>query len=266
MIDIHCHLNFHKFEHDVDAVIHRAFEKGVKKIVNVGTSLESSEHAVRLAEKYENLFAIVGIHPHHADKVVETFIKKLEKIAQHKKVIGIGEIGMDFFSYQSNGIVDPKQQRKVFEQQLELAHRLKLPLQIHNRQAGKDILEILDYHKNSLETVPGMFHCMSGNLDFLKKVLDRGFYVGFDGNITYEGLAPGEDTKLTDLVSYAPLQRIVIETDSPYLTPIPHRGTRNEPQYVILTAHFIAQVKGIPPASVIDQTTENVYTIFTKLK
>ncbi len=266
MIDVHCHLNFHKFEHDVDDVIKRAHEKGITKIINVGTQVSSSTHAIQLAEQYDNLYAIVGVHPHHADKLAESnWLSDLEKLAKHPKNLGIGEIGMDYFSYKSNGIVDPIQQKDIFEKQIELSIRLSLPLQIHNRLAGKDIVEILNHYKKDLQEVPGMFHCMSGNLTLLKHVLALGFYVGFDGNSTYPGIAPGEDTTLTDLMDYAPLDRIVIETDSPYLTPLPHRGTRNEPQYAILTGHFLAKQKSISYEEVVAQTTKNVYTIFTKL-
>jgi len=280
MIDVHCHLNFHRFEKDVAEVIKRAFEKGVTKIINVGTKIDSSQHAVRLAEAYDDLYAIVGVHPHHADKPLEnskseirnskdnteiSWLEDLEKLAKHKKVLGIGEIGMDFYSYKSNGIVDPSAQKNIFIKQIELAIKLNLPLQIHNRHAGKEIIEILKHYNNDLLPTPGMFHCMSGDISLLKSALQMGFFVGFDGNITYPGIAPGETAELKDLVSYTPLDRIVVESDSPYLTPAPHRGTRNEPQYVILTARFIAKIKNTSFESVVAQTTKNVYTIFTKL-
>lgn len=262
MIDVHCHLNFHSFQKDYDEVIKDAFNKGVKKIINVGTQIESSEHAIELAEKYENLFAIVGVHPHHADKPEESWLEKLKELAGKPKVVGIGEIGMDFFSYKSNGIVNPKLQKDMFIKQIELALKLKLPLQIHNRHAGKEIIEILNQYKSELLDPPGMFHCMSGDIELLKKILDLSFYVGFDGNITYDGLAPGEDTSLVDLVKHAPLDRIVTETDSPYLTPQPHRGSRNVPSYVILTGQFIAKTKGISFDKMAEQTTENANKLF----
>ncbi|MDZ4227943.1 MAG: TatD family hydrolase [Candidatus Levybacteria bacterium] len=262
MIDVHCHLNFHSFEKDYDQVIKSAFEAGVTKIINVGTKIDSSEQAVELAQKYENLYAIVGVHPHHADKPEANWLEELEKLAKKPKVVAIGEIGMDYFSYKSNDIADPKLQKEVFIKQIELAHKLKLPLQIHNRQAGKDILDILLRNKSYLLNPPGMFHCMSGNLDFLKQVLDLGFYVGFDGNITYNGFAPGEDTDLKDLVKYAPIDRIVVETDSPFLTPIPKRGSRNMPEYAIITARAIAKLKGVTFQEIEAKTTENAIELF----
>lgn len=262
MVDTHCHLNFKAFEKDCDEVIKRAFEAGVTKIINVGTKIDSSQKAVELANAHENLYAIVGIHPHHADKVEKGWLDQLEDLAKNTKVVGIGECGMDFFSYRSNAVVDPKLQKEVFLKQIELAHKLKLSLQIHNRHAGREILDVLKNHKSYLANPPGMFHCFSGNLDFLKKVLDLGFYVGFDGNITYSGKAPGEETELKELVSYTPLNRIVVETDSPFLTPVPHRGSRNEPSYVIIVGEFVAQTKGVLFEKVVRQTTANANAIF----
>ena len=190
------------------------------------------------------------------------WIEKLETLAQKPKVVAIGEIGMDYYKYKSNDIVDPKLQKEVFIKQIELAHKLKLPLQIHNRHAGKDILDILSNHKQYLMNPPGMFHCMSGDLDILKKVLDLGFYVGFDGNITYKGIAPGETTKLRELVEYAPLDRILTETDSPFLTPQPLRGKINKPEYVIITAKFIAGIKALSFEKIETETTQNAIKLF----
>ena len=274
MVDVHCHLNFDTFKSDYEVVIKQAFAAGVTKIINVGTQVVSSKRAVELAQEYENLYAIVGVHPHHADKATlqgrpelsegspYNWLEELEQLAKKPKVVAIGEIGMDNYRYQTNGIVDPPLQKEIFEAQIDLAHRLKLPLQIHNRHAGREILEVLVSHKNLLQNPPGMFHCMSGDPDFLKKVLDMGFYVGFDGNITYDGLAPGEATELKDLVKATPLDRIVVETDSPYLTPVPFRGKRNEPKNVIIIGEFIASLMGIGYQDVVHTTTQNVALLF----
>lgn len=262
MVDVHCHLNFHSFEKDLDEVIKRAYDNGVEKIINVGTSLESSQKAVELSKKYDNLYAIVGIHPHHADKLEGAWEKKLTKIAKNKKVLAIGETGLDYFSYKSNGVVEESLQKKVFETQIQMARQLNLPLQIHNRLAGKDILEILKHHKNILREIPGMFHCFAGSLEVLKSALEMGFYIGFDGNITYDGLAPGEDTSLPELVKYTPIDRIVTETDAPFLTPIPKRGSRNEPSYVIIVGESIAKIKNTTFDEVKQVTTENAVNLF----
>lgn len=264
MIDVHCHLNFHSFEKDYDAVIKNALSAGVTHIINTGTKLDSSEWAIKLAHEYKELYAIVGVHPHHADKVElgTQWVSELEKLARMDKVIGIGECGLDYYSYKSNGIVDPKLQKEIFETQIELAHRVGLPLQIHNRQAGEDVIEILTHHKNLLQDTPGMFHCFAASPEVLKKALDLGFYIGFDGNVTYKGLAPGETTDLKDLARLVPLDRMVVETDSPYLTPEPHRGRRNEPQYVILIGEFLANLKGVSFKEFQTQTTQNVFNVF----
>ncbi len=263
MIDVHCHLNFHSFEKDYDEVIKQAFRAGVTKIINVGTKIDSSAQAVKLAQKYDNLYAIVGIHPHHADKLEDNWIQKLQSLAKEPKVVGIGEIGLDYFSYKSNAVVDPKLQKEVFIKQIELAHKLKLPLQIHNRQAGRDILDILSNYKSLLLNSPGMFHCFAGSIEILRKALEMGFYIGFDGNITYSGLAPGEDTDLKTLVKYTPMDRIIVETDSPFLTPEPMRGSRNKPEYVIITGKFIAEIKGLSFEEIEAKTTDNATKLFT---
>jgi len=267
MIDVHCHLNFHSFKDDYDAVIKSSLAKGVTRIINVGTKHDSSQWAVDLAAKYPELYAIVGVHPHHADKIElgDTWIEDLEKIALQDKVIGIGEIGLDYFSYKSNGIVDKKIQKEVFDLQIELAHKLKLPIQIHNRLAGEDVITMLKERKHLLEQVPGMFHCFAGTKEVLRDALDLGFFIGFDGNSTYPGLAPKETVELSELISLTPIERIVTETDSPYLTPVPHRGERNIPEHVILVGEHIARIKNINFDQVVEHTTQNVYTIFSKL-
>lgn len=268
MIDIHCHLNFHSFEKDYVDVIKRAHNAGVTRIINVGTKIDSSAWAVKLAHEFDNLYAIVGVHPHHADKIElsNTWLEELRKIALEKKVIGIGEIGLDYFSYKSNGIVNPVLQKEIFSLQIELANELNLPLQIHNRHAGEDVIKMLKERKHLLLNVPGMFHCFAGTMEVLKDALNLGFYIGFDGNSTYKGLAPGEKVSLSEQIAYTPLDRIVTETDSPYLTPLPYRGQRNEPAYVILVGQHIALVKNIPFEQVVEQTTKNVYTVFSRLQ
>lgn len=268
MIDAHCHLNFHAFENDYDEVIKRAVDAGVHTIINTGTQVSSSEWAIDLAQKYENLYAVIGIHPHHADKVKSDWIEQLETLAKHPKVIGIGECGMDYYNYQSNGIVDPNLQKEIFIKQIELAHKLKLPLQVHSRneEARKVAIDILKEHKHLLQTIPGMFHCMAGSIESLKQALDLGFYVGFDGNSMYDGLPPDEPLPLKELIKYTPLERLVVETDSPYLTPLPHRGKRNEPANAIIVAKYIAELKHVSLEKVIEQTDKNVYNIFSKLK
>jgi len=253
MVDVHCHLNFHAFDKDVDEVARRAFNAGVRAIINTGTSIPSSKKAVELAHHYSSMYAIVGIHPHHADKADVEFegelqkdwFENLKRIAKNPKVIGIGETGLDYHYYESNGVVDKKLQEDAFRKQIELSIELGLPLQIHNRQAGEDIISILKEYRTKLQDPPGMFHCFAGSKKVLKTALDLGFYIGFDGNITYKGIAPGETVELSELVKLTSADRILVETDSPFLTPIPLRGIRNEPKNVIIVGEYIASLKGV---------------------
>ncbi len=266
MIDVHCHLNFHSFTKDYDELIHKAHADGVEIIINAGTKIDSSATAFALAQQYNHLYAIAGVHPHHADKheLDSNWLEELEQLALQPKVVAIGEIGMDYYRYQSNGIVDVKLQKEIFEKQIVLAHKVGLPLQIHNRHAGKDVIEILRHHKNLLlrDKPPGMFHCFAGDKEFLKNALDLGFYIGFDGNITYKGLAPGETVSLTDLAKATPLERIVTETDAPFLTPEPHRGSRNIPSHVILVGKALSKIKGVSFGEINKITTENAKRLF----
>lgn len=253
MVDVHCHLNLHAFDNDFDEVAKRAFDAGVRAIINTGTSIPSSRRAVELANKYDNMYAIVGVHPHHADKADVEFegelqtdwFEKLSELARDDKVIGIGEIGLDYHTYKSNGIVDKKLQVNAFRKQIELSIDLSLPIQIHNRHAGEDIIQVLKEYRTQLQDPPGMFHCFAGTFDVLVDALDLGFYIGFDGNITYPGIAPGEAVVLSDLAKRVPLDRILAETDAPFLTPIPLRGQRNEPKNVIIVGQFLAGLKGV---------------------
>lgn len=267
MIDAHCHLNFHAFENDYDEVIKNAQVAGITKIINAGTQVSSSKWAVDLADKYQNLYAVIAVHPHHADKADKTWLEYLEKLAKHPKVVGIGECGLDYYNYKSNGIVDPELQKKVFLGHIALAHKLKLPLQIHSRdeKAREELLDILEAHKKDLPDVPGMFHCIAGSKKTLKRILDLGFFTGFDGNVTYKGASPGEPLEIKELAQYVPIDRIVVETDSPYLTPLPYRGIRNEPKYAIITAQFLAKEKNVSFEKFVEQTDKNVYTIFNNI-
>ncbi len=271
MIDAHCHMQFEKFGEDSDSVIKDAFANGLTHLVNTGTSIDSSKKAIALAEKYDNTYAIVGIHPHHADKsdvkyeglMPEDWLIQLEELAKNPKVIGIGEVGMDYWNYRTNGIVPKDLQEDAFRKQIELSIKLGLPLQIHTRLAWDDTLSILSDYKARLKNPPGMFHCFSGDINFARKVLEMGFYVGFDGNITYGGIPPGESTSLQDLVDFVPVDRILTETDAPFLSPVPLRGTRNEPKNIKIILEFIAQRKGISYNTLEAQVERNFRAVFS---
>lgn len=270
MVDVHCHLNFHPFDNDFDEVAKRAFDTGVRAIVNTGASIPSSRKAVDIAHKYKNMYAIVGVHPHHADKADKEFegelqkdwLENLTKLAKDDKVIGIGETGLDYHVYKSNEIVDKKLQFDAFKKQIDLSIELGLPLQVHNRQAGEDIVRVLTKYKNKLQDPPGMFHCFAGTHQVLKDALRLGFYIGFDGNVTYKGIAKGETVDLKELVKFTPLDRILAETDSPFLTPVPYRGTRNEPKNVIIVGEYIALLKELEFQRFQEAILSNFETVF----
>jgi TatD DNase family protein len=274
MIDAHCHLNLHAFDNDYEEVAKRAFDAGVRTIINTGTSIPSSIRAIELANKFDNMYAIVGVHPHHADKADREFegelqkdwFEKLRKLATQAKVVAIGEVGLDYYRYKSNGIVDQKIQEETFRKQIELSIELGLPLQIHNRQAGEHVIRILTEYKRKFCDPPGMFHCFAGTFEVLKDALDLGFYIGFDGNVTYKGIARGESVALPDLVRKVPLDRILAETDAPFLSPIPLRGTRNEPKNVIIVGEYLANILGVEYAQFSDAVDRNAGDVFKKIE
>lgn len=271
LIDTHCHLNFEAFDQDLDAVLQRAKEYNVDKIIIPGAKLDSSEKAVEISSKYDNCYAAVGIHPHHFSEYYDTapyhseknkgliLVNKLNNLTNHNKVVAIGEIGLDYFQYEKTVYEKPeitpeikKRQKELFQLQLNIAIKLQLPVILHCREAYKDILEIVEEHE-----LKGVFHCFGGTIKDLKKVLSLGFYVGFDGNITFKN---ADNLRL--LVKNTPLERILVETDSPYLTPVPNRGQRNEPKNVKIVAEEIAKVKGINKDIVEKVAANNANTLF----
>jgi len=266
LVDTHCHLNFKAFEGDWRAVVERAQKVGVKKIMVVGTDLESSKRAVAIAEKTEGLYATVGVHPHHCRNLkesIEKMGKKLKIMTKSKKVVGIGECGLDYHTYKQSKYKNTEiaaelknLQKKVFGRQIQLAKELNLGLVIHNRRADEDLLDTIDHFcKDDGKYPKGVFHCISGSKDYLKKVLEMGFYVGVDGNVTYS-------KGVRELVREIPLERLVIETDSPFLTPVPYRGLRNEPKNVKIVAESIAKLKRVSVDEIRTSTTKNAEVLF----
>ncbi len=246
--DTHCHLDFGQFDDDREDVIKRAFDAGVVRIVNPGVDLETSHRAIRLAERYPQIWAAVGVHPHDADKLPTNWLETLEDLAHHPKVAAIGEIGLDFYRDLSPRDI----QERVFREQIRLAKKLGLPMIIHIRQAHSAAREVLEDEGYFF----GVLHAFSGDQKFLEWALERGFYVGFGGPITFKNY------KKHHIVAGTPLEKILTETDSPYLSPHPFRGKRNEPANIPLIAEKIAEVKKITPAQVARQTTQNASQLF----
>ena len=250
MIDTHAHLDFPQYDKDRDKIIEQAFSSGLEAIINIGVDLESSEKSIKLAEKYKNIYATVGFHPHDASKLSSENLKELEKLASHPKVVAIGEIGLDFYRNLSPEDV----QIKAFKEQIELARKLKLPIVVHIRNAYKKALEILRADAAGLK---GVLHCFSGDENEAKEALDLGFYLSFNGTLTYK------NSRSAELVKKIPLSLILAETDCPYLTPEPLRGKRNEPKLVRLVVEKVVQLSGSHTFKEIDEIfTQNAKKLF----
>lgn len=255
LVDTHTHLNDAKFAEDCESVIARAQEAGVTRMINMGDTLASSERAVTLAEAHAGLYAGVGIHPEEAFEMTAREDDILAAWAAKPEVVAIGEIGLDYY-WKGN---EPKdvQKRRLLEQ-LDLAKQFDLPVIIHDRDAHGDILEIF---QKEVTGVRAVFHCYSGSLEMAKELLKRGFYLGFGGTSTYKNAA-----KVREVLQYVPDDLLLFETDSPYLTPVPYRGKRNQPGYTELVARNAAEVRGTTFEALAAQTTKNVKTLFNKIK
>jgi TatD DNase family protein len=253
-IDTHCHLNFPPYHEDLEAVIARTFDAKVGKLINVGTDLVSSKESLNLAHRFGNIFAAVGLHPHDARLFDDKVQLELEKLAHDPKVVAIGEIGLDYFRNLSNG----EAQRSAFASQLKLALKLKKPVIIHCRDAYGDILEILDrVYLSDKNNLGGVIHSFSSGTNYLQEFLKRGFYIGINGMVTYPN-----NQHLVEAVRLCPEDRLLIETDAPYLTPQVYRGKRNEPMYVIEVAKTIAEIKQCNLPEIMHFTTNNAMALF----
>jgi len=250
LVDSHAHLEMDEFDGDREAVIQRARESGVECVITVGLNLEDSRRAVELAEKHDMIYASVGVHPHDVTSIDETTYDLLRKLSGSTRVVAYGEIGLDFFRNLS-----PKDlQIRRFGEQLELAAELALPVIIHDREAHRETMEMLKGQKRGRG---GVVHCFSGDYDMAARCLDMGLYISIPGTITYK-----KSDVLRDVVRKLPLDRLLVETDCPFLSPEPKRGKRNEPAYVTYTAHRIAQVKGLPAEEVEGTTSRNARDLF----
>ena len=253
MIDSHCHLNDDTLYQDIDNVINRAKNEGVELFFVIGWDLESSIKAIEIANKYECVYAAIGIHPTDVLKMKDGDIEKIKELAiNNKKVKAIGEIGLDF--YWTKEEKDRETQRKYFIEQLKLADSLSLPVVIHSRDANQETLDIL---KKYTPIKKGVMHCYSGGPGLVDEYLKIGFYLSFGGPVTFKN---AESPK--QAAAKVPLNRILIETDSPYLTPHPYRGKTNEPMYVKLVRNEIASLKGISEQDLDTITTENFKELF----
>jgi TatD DNase family protein len=253
LIDSHAHIQGGDYAGEVEAVIDRARGAGVDRIIVVGGAgeMSSNSEAVALAARHGNLYATVGMHPHDAKDVAEEDLRALKDLTRHEKVVAVGETGLDYYYDHSPRDV----QRRVFTRFIQLARETALPIIVHERDAARDAAELLRAEAGG--GLRGVIHCFTGDARAAREYLDLGFYLSFSGIITFKNA-----TTLREVAREAPLERILVETDSPYLTPVPYRGKRNEPAYVRFVAHTIAEVKGISFEDVARVTTENVRTLF----
>jgi len=259
-IDTHCHLNFKSYKKDLPEVIKRATDNKIDKIIIPGAKLDTSRKAIEIAQQYGDCFAAVGIHPHHADLLsaadnASDLKNLLTGLIIQPKVVAVGEIGLDYYQYKDCPPIDEetkKRQKELFLLQLELAQENNLPVILHCREAFDDLLNVLK-DKN----ISGVFHCFSGNKQQLAEVLEMGFYLGFDGNITYP-----QNQHLRQLVESAPFDKLLLETDAPFLTPVPQRGNRNEPAFLVYTAQTVAEIKKTALDKVMEITCSNALKLF----
>tara|TARA_B110000438_G_scaffold226280_1_gene220463 strand:+ start:2242 stop:3000 length:759 start_codon:yes stop_codon:yes gene_type:complete len=247
LIDTHCHIYYDNYKDNINMVLDRAQKNNISHIICVGVDLKSSIKCIELSDKHKQIYATVGYHPHESKEVSKSYLIELEKMLKHKKVVAIGETGLDYYYNHSN----KKIQKKVFIEQLELAKSCNMPIIVHNRNADEDILDCIKKTNSS----KGVIHCFASNNDFAKKILSRGYLISFTGLITF-----ADD--LIEVVKNTPINKIMIETDSPYLTPVPFRGKTNEPSMVKYIAQQIAKIKKISLDLVANETTKTAKEFF----
>jgi TatD DNase family protein len=251
LIDTHCHLDMDAYQSDLDAVIQSAVRHGIGRIISIGIDYTSSLAAIALAERYPNIFASIGFHPHDAKKATTAALQQLADLAEHRAVVGFGEIGLDYVK----NYAPRDTQRKVFARQLHLAKELDLPVIIHDREAHEDVRALL----RSIGPFPqgGVMHCFSGDRQLAEEIIDMGFLVSIPGVVTFPAAH-----SLHEVICGIDLRFLLLETDGPYLTPVPFRGKRNEPSYLLYTAQKIAALKEISLEDVARATTANAVRLF----
>jgi len=251
LFDSHAHYDDKRFEEDYEEVILNAFSSGVKYILNAGSDIATSKKSIKLAEKFDFVYAAVGVHPHEVEKLSNTEYEELKKLCNHKKVVAIGEIGLDYYYDHSPREV----QRYWFDKQIELGKEFNLPLIIHNRDSHEDIMNIIRRHTPYAK--PGVLHCFTGSWEMAKELLNFGFYISFGGPITFKNAK-----KAIEIIEKMPEDRLLIETDCPYLTPEPYRGRRNDSSYVLFVAKRISEIRKISVEEAAKITTENTKRLF----
>jgi TatD DNase family protein len=256
LVDSHCHLDFPDFANELDAVIARADEAGVKRMITISTRVKKFEQVRAVAERYDNVFCSIGTHPHNADEELDITTDDLLKLAEHPKVVAIGEAGLDY--HYDNAPRDA--QATGFRNHIAAARLSGLPLVIHSRSADDDMIQILE-EETEKGAFPAILHCFSSGPELAKRGVALGLYVSFSGILTFKN-----SKDLREIAKTIPMDRLLVETDAPYLAPPPNRGQRNEPAFVAHVARVLADVKGVSEAEIADITTNNVHDLFSKMK
>lgn len=251
LIDSHAHLEMEEFKEDLEEVTKRAWNSSVEYIVSVGFDLDSSRKAVELSQRFDRIYSAVGVHPHEAKSVNAGTFDSLKDLVKLNKVVAWGEIGLDY--YYDNSPRDL--QRSIFRRQIGIARSLGLPIIVHTREAKEDTLTIMK--EEDIQEVGGVLHCFSGDLDMAKRAIDMGFFISFSGVISFP-----KAKRLMEVAREIPVEKILIETDSPYLAPVPHRGKRNEPSYVRNVAEILAEIKGLSFMDIARITSLNAKVLF----
>ena len=254
LIDTHCHLDFPDFEDELDDVLDRAKAAGVSKMVTICTKVTQFDRIRAMADAHEDIYCSVGIHPHEAEKEPVTTTAELLELASHPKCIGIGETGLDYFYEHS----PRKEQQANFREHIGASREAKLPLIVHTRDADEDTISILSEEKRNGD-FPGLIHCFSSSEELAMASLELGLYISISGIVTFK-----KAVELRETLKNVPLDRILVETDAPYLAPVPHRGKRNEPSFVADTAAKVAEIKGVSTEEMARISTENFYRLFSK--
>lgn len=247
LFDSHAHYNDEKFEGE-ESIIEEIYKEGVTKLITAGYNLETTKKAIQIAKKYEFVYATAGISPNDIQGITEKDLEEIENLAKNEKIVAIGEIGLDYYWNKEN----KEEQRRIFIKQIEIANKLDLPIVIHTREAVQDTLEIL-----KIDKARGVFHCCPLNIELIKEGLKLGFYISFAGPITFKN-----SKNAKQVIEYVPLDKMLIETDSPYLSPEPLRGRRNDSRNIKYIAQKIAEVKNIPVEEVAKITYENAKKVF----
>lgn len=260
LTDTHCHLDFNLFDTDRSLVVERARDAGLDRILDPGVDLESSRNSIRLAGMFEIVYTAVGVHPSEAEKWSNTSLSELEEMASAPRVVAIGEIGLDYY----RGQAWRERQLQIFREQLDLAAECGLPVIVHNRDASEDTVRILCAWQTELAAAgsplasrPGVLHAFSGNLQDAERVIEHHFMLGVDGPLTYRNAE-----SLRQVIAAVPIGHLLVETDSPFLTPQPYRGSRNEPKNVKYVVEKLAELINLPVSTVISQTSANAGRIF----